>query len=101
MSLLNLFKRTPPETRFDGATYNAKVDCQRLTPQTQRVYDAMLDGRWRSLFELSVKTGDPEASVSARLRDLRKQRFGAFVVDRRRRGNSDHGLFEYRLGVKP
>lgn len=56
----------------------------------------MKDGSWHTLPEIAAGTGDPEASISARLRDLRKPRFGSYVVDRRRRSQ---GLFEYRLRV--
>jgi len=54
----------------------------------------MQDGEWRSLGEISRQTGDPEASVSAQLRHLRKARFGAHTVSRRRIGA---GLYLYQL----
>ena len=79
----------------DGATYDRALDKKRLNAQTRRVYDLMRDGEWRTLRALSARTGDPEASVSARLRDLRKAKFGGFTVDRRRA--ADGGTFEYRL----
>lgn len=43
----------------------------------------MADGKWRTLQEISEITGDPEASVSARLRDLRKFEHGSNTVSRR------------------
>ena len=61
-----------------------------------RVLAFMRDGQWHSLQVISEATGDPEASVSARLRDLRKPRFGAFLIERR---YVERGLFEYRLKV--
>jgi len=99
----SLFARTadqgtdarPFDTHHDGQTYEPAKDKSRLNAQTRRVYSAMADGCWRTLAEISTETGDPEASVSARLRDLRKSRFGGYCVERRRRG--DGGLFEYRL----
>ena len=57
----------------------------------------MIDGLWRTLKEVADNTGDPEASVSAQLRHLRKKRFGSFVLEKRPRGNRSNGLFEYRL----
>lgn len=81
----------------DGKTYRREFDLDRLNEQTRRVYDVMADGRWRTLAEVSAATGDPEASVSARLRDLRKKRFGNFRVDRRRRGEASRGIWEYHL----
>lgn len=86
------------EFDFDGATYVAQFDRSRLNAQARRVYDVVSDGKWRTLREIANETGDPEASVSARLRDLRKEKFGAHEVDRRRRGEESRGIFEYRLG---
>lgn len=41
-------------------------------------------------------TGAPEASASARLRDLRR---AGLTVERRRRGDPKAGLWEYRVGL--
>jgi len=79
---------------FDGATYEPSLDKPRLNKQLQAVFDVVKSGRWMSLSEISARTSFPEASVSARLRDLRKERFGAYTVERRR---VDGGLFEYRV----
>jgi hypothetical protein len=57
----------------------------------------MNDGQWRTLAEIEEITEDPQASISARLRDLRKERFGEHEVARRRRGSGQRGLFEYRI----
>lgn len=78
----------------DGSTYNHARDGQRLHKQHNRVLAAMQDGQEHTLAELAKKTGDPEASVSARLRDLRKPRFGSHVIERR---YVERGLFTYRL----
>ncbi|HUP07677.1 MAG TPA: hypothetical protein VMU47_11030 [Caldimonas sp.] len=85
----------PGFLRRDGATYDHAIDGKRLGEQHQRVFDCMRDGRWRSLREIAETTGDPEASVSARLRDFRKPRFGGHEVERRRA--RDGGTHEYRL----
>lgn len=91
-----LFGDTPAPTlpHHDGSTYDPAKDKQRLNAQTQRVYDVMRDGRWRTLRQLSDEAHAPEASVSARLRDLRKDKFGGHTVERRR---TDGGLWTYRL----
>ena len=81
-------------THFDGETYQHNFDFVRLKGQMLRVYSVVKDGRWRTLREISDECGDPEASVSARLRDLRKDRFGAYDVLRER---SDDGLHRYRV----
>ncbi len=82
---------------FDGPIYQREFDFARLTGQIKRVYECMRDGRWRTLAEVAGITGDPEASVSAQLRHLRKPRFGGFVVEKRPRGDRERGLWEYRL----
>jgi hypothetical protein len=58
------------------------------------VHAVMKDGLWRSLGDIREATGYPEASISARLRDLRKAKFGAHNLERRRTAG---GPFEYRL----
>lgn len=86
---------TQCELDFSGKTYVPQFDRERLNAQQRRVFDLMLDGKWRTLEEIHKKTHDPEASISARLRDLRNK--FAFTVDRRRRGDPKNGLFEYQL----
>ena len=82
---------------YGGKTFDPALDEERLNEQTVRIYRLMNDSTWRTLAEISAETHDPEASVSARLRDLRKENFGSFVVERRRRGLASGGLWEYRL----
>lgn len=78
----------------DGATYEPELDHVRLNAQTLRVWQVVKDGAWRTLAEISAATGDPEASISARLRDLRKVKFGGHTVERAR---MDGGLHMYRV----
>ncbi len=89
----------PRGAQFDGETYEPGPDYLRLSGQLGRVFATMRDGVWRTMAEISVLTGDPEASVSARLRDLRKPKFGGHSVARRPRGEREAGLWEYRLEV--
>ena len=79
---------------FDGATYEPEHDQKRLTSQLARVKALMLDGKWHTLSEIAAKVCGSEASVSSRIRDFRKPRFGGYTVERRR---VDGGLFEYRI----
>lgn len=79
---------------FGGSTYEPERDGERLSGQLQAVYLLMADGQWRTLAEIKDRVGGTDASVSARLRDLRKSAFGSHVVDRR---HVARGLFEYRL----
>lgn len=79
---------------FDGDTYSGERDGGRLFAQLVRVRLILSDGEWHTLPELSATTGDPEASVSARIRDLRKRKWGSRIVLREYAG---HGLWRYRL----
>ena len=79
---------------FDGDTFERDADGKRLGKQLLAVRAAMIDGVWRTLDEISQATGFPQASISARLRDLRKARFGRYDVERRRRTQA---TFEYRV----
>ena len=83
----------PGDTPFGGSTVGA-VDTPRLNAQLQRVMDVMRGGGWWTPEELEAATGDRWASLSARLRDLRKQRWGSRQVDRK---NMGRGNFIYRL----
>ena len=85
--------------KFDGSDYEHEHDYVRLSGQIQRVYDAIKDGDWYTLDQINRITGDPHASVSAQLRNLRKQRFGSHVVEKRYRGNRASGLWEYSLEI--
>lgn len=78
---------------FDGRTYNPERDRERLSGMLARVSTAMADNEWHTLRELAKATGGSEAAVSARLRDLRKPRFGGHTVERQYVGN---GLWMYR-----
>ena len=93
-TLLTSLQTTPDPLIFDGATFDKDRDGKRLTAQIYRVYDAMKDGQWHTLSELAKICGDPEASVSARLRDMRKPRYNSMQIERR---YVRRGLHEYRL----
>lgn len=81
-------------SRFDGADYSPVRDDVRLSGQLLRVWQTMQNGSWRTLDEISRITGDPAASISAQLRHLRKDRFGAHTVEREHISN---GLYRYRV----
>lgn len=84
----------PEPARFNGPEYDPARDNGRLTKQIGRVYVAAFGETWYTIAELAAKTGDPENSVSAQLRHLRKPRFGGYTVERRSRRGP---LFEYRV----
>ncbi len=86
----------PRNPLFDGSDYIPERDDVRLTGQLYRVFDVMRDGDWHTLNKIARETGDPEASISAQLRHLRKSRFGGYTVEKRYEGS---GLYSYRLAT--
>lgn len=82
---------------FDGETYVHDLDWDRLGHQLRSVGKIMQDRRWRTLYEISDLTGFPPQSISARLRDFRKLKFGRHSMIGRRCGDPAEGLWEYRL----
>lgn len=82
--------------KFDGATLKP-TDNSRLRAQLDKVRSVMLAGGWFTLEQLSTETLAPQASVSARLRDLRKLKFGAYNVERRA-VPGHRGLYQYHIG---
>lgn len=88
------FEFAPPD--FDGKTYERERDHKRLNRQLESVKRLMSDGQWRTLEQIADAVGAPPASVSARLRDLRKPKFAGLQVERR---YVKRGLFEYRVKI--
>lgn len=80
--------------KFDGSDINQPRDSERLTGQMERIMNCLNLGCWWTLNQLTEQTGDPPASISAQLRNLRKERFGSHVIEKR---YVDNGLYEYRL----
>lgn len=87
------FLDAQPKPRFDGATIEPQ-DVPRLATALGRVLKLMSDGVWRTLATIASECETSEAGASARLRDLRKERFGRHTVERRR---VNGGLWEYRI----
>lgn len=86
-----------PELTFAGSDYDHTKDSARLTGQIKRIVCVMKDEAWRTLAEIEELTQAPQASISAQLRHLRKERFGNNEVNKRNRGDRATGLFEYQL----
>lgn len=93
----NCVRKALPVADFDGPEYSPEFDKGRLTGQIQRVYAAMVGGQWRTLSEIEEITGDPQASISAQLRHLKKEKFGSHMLHKRPRGHRSMGLWEYCL----
>jgi hypothetical protein len=81
-------------TLFDGITISPALDNARLSGLLSKVHAVLLDGQWHTLAELHERCGGSEAGISARLRDLRKEKFGAHNVERERVAG---GLWQYRM----
>ena len=80
----------PREPR--GQTYDRARDEKRLGKQAQAVFSFMRSGAWVTLRDIAAATGAPEASCSARLRDLRAS--GYTVA---RLAPVEGGTWRYRL----
>lgn len=80
--------------QFQGESFDPARDGRRLSKQLDAVRTFMLDGKWHTLSEISEVAASPQASVSARLRDLRTPRGGSFIIQREYIAN---GLHQYRL----
>ena len=80
--------------QFTGADYDHDRDSARLTAQYERIWNLMKDSKWRTLPEIENETGDPQASISAQLRHMRKQRFGGHTVIKE---YICDGLYKYQL----
>lgn len=83
--------------RFNGPNYDPAKDRDRLSGQILAIFDAISDGSWKTLGEIEEITKYGQASISAQLRHLRKERFGGHTIEKRRRGSEISGLWEYRL----
>lgn len=81
----------------DGVTFDPRRDADRLNKQMRAVWDVMKDGRWRIPAQMEQEIHAPWASISARLRDFRKDKFGGLDVERR---YLDNGVWEYRLVIE-
>lgn len=81
------------DLRFDGDTFDQELDGERLGAQLQRVKLAMASGEWFTLAQLASAARCSEASASARIRDLRKERNGGWTIQRER---IEGGLYRYR-----
>jgi hypothetical protein len=79
---------------FDGSTFEPRRDGKRLNAQLTAVYSIIKDGQWRTLSQIAEQAGAPEPSVSARLRDLKKQKFGSYQIEKQYLGS---GLWQYRM----
>lgn len=71
----------------------APKDNSQSPVQLERVAAVVKNNGWLTLAQISAITGDPEASVSARLRELRTWKGGALNIVKRK---ADKHTYEYR-----
>lgn len=87
-----LFESATGRPEPKGETFDPSKDRARLARQYADVVAAMSDGLWHTLAYIASAANAPEASASARLRDMRRD---GWVVHRRR-VEGGNGLNEYR-----
>ena len=80
--------------KFNGPDYVPARDDKRLTRQQELIWEVMKTGREYTLWQISEITNQPEASISAQLRHLRKPRFGSHEVTKK---YVSSGLYTYKL----
>lgn len=69
---------------------------QTASTQLQRVLDALQDGQWKTLAQISAITGDVPKSAGSRIRDLRLPAYGGHDISARQLPS---GEWEYRLNT--
>jgi len=80
--------------KFNGSDYTPVLDDERLNKQMDRVKKVCSSGIPMTLSAIAKECGDPEASVSAQLRHLRKEKHGSHSVDKI---HVSHGLYLYKV----
>jgi hypothetical protein len=95
---------SPSRQPFSGAAYEPKLDRARLALQIERIRVWALARDWFTLRaarldleQLYTPAYFPEASISANLRNLRKEPYRLRVDKRRRAGVRSGGVWEYRI----
>ena len=79
----------PPPGPRGGETFDPAEDMIRLNKQMDRVWHCVYRSGWWTYHGIHEKTGAPEASIGARLRDTRKVQFGCHMLLTRRAPDYD------------
>lgn len=64
----------------------------RAAPCVVRVYEALKNGQWWTIRELSLRCNAPPGTVGSRLRDLRSAPFGRLSIEKRRVGPKEYAF---------
>lgn len=86
-----------PRFSYDDQGYDPALDRCPMTGQIRRLWAFMRDGQWRTLHRIALAIGYLESSVSANLRNLRKQKYGGFTVNKRIGKNGFGWWWEYQM----
>ena len=96
MSQPDLFTTQPT---FDSGVPLTKADHVRLGKQIKRVLSVLQEGGCWSVPQIHARiwqrygVHDPEPSISAQLRNLKKPKHGGYQIERTR----EHNTFKFRL----
>ena len=100
---MNIFKKLfGDKVSYDGEKVTAPEDKKRLGRQSIRVLNYMKRYKhtWRSLQEIAEDLNEPAPSVSAQLRNFRKDKFQpegyTYEVHKK---NISKGLWKYQLEI--
>jgi len=63
-------------SKFNGSDYDPDRDDERLSTQIEVIFDLMKDGQRRTLMQIEELTGYGQASISAQLRHMTKEKHG-------------------------
>jgi hypothetical protein len=83
----------------EGNGYDENIDGKRLKTKSGRIMQLMSDGQWRVFEEIAEALNMPAGSspsISASLREFRREKWGYMQVEKRRRATYS-GLWEYRV----
>lgn len=100
--LFEHWRRKKRIERF-GKTFSATLDGERIGTLMSRVFAIMMRGEWTTLQDLAREAGGSEASVSARLREVKQwcEETDRGEYERRRKpGFEKSGIHEYRVVLK-
>lgn len=86
--------KTQGKQLFQGKSYVADRDEDRLKRQLDQVYNFMKDSKWHTPEEITGAIDGTWASASSRIRDLRKSQHGGHVILRRYDGD---GIWLYQM----
>lgn len=89
--------------QFGGETYNEQRDGERLTSQLDAVRHILSDGQVWTLYaiatqaELILGRRVSTPGVSARIRDLRKEKFGGLNIEKLSPTTTAPGVWRYQM----